>query len=68
MLLGCQAWREVMRGDKGPLGAVSLWSRVPIPLGLPLKLILYMPFKIFAYTSNILKASLNPNEKKQILI
>ena len=46
-----------MRGDEGPPGAVSIWSWSPPFLGRPLNLTLYMPFRIFAYSSNILKAN-----------
>jgi hypothetical protein len=43
------------RGGEGPPGAVSIWSWSPLFFGHPLNLVLYMPFKIFAYSSNILK-------------
>jgi hypothetical protein len=46
-----------MRGGMNPLGAVSICSWVPLSLGRPLNLALYMPFRIFAYSSNILKAN-----------
>jgi hypothetical protein len=46
-----------MRGGKGPLGTVSLWSWVSLSLGHPLNLVLHMSFRICAYTSNILKAN-----------
>ncbi len=41
----------------GLFGVVSIWSWVPLSLGCPLNLVLYMPFRIFAYSSNILKAN-----------
>jgi hypothetical protein len=43
-----------------PLGAVSIWSWMPLSLGRPLNLVLYMPFRIFAYSSNILKPNFYP--------
>jgi hypothetical protein len=43
MLLDWQAWREVMRVGKGPLGVVSIWSWVSLSFGHPLNLVLYMP-------------------------
>jgi hypothetical protein len=46
-----------MRGGMGPLGAVSIWSWVPLSFGRPLNLVLYMSFRIFAYSSHILKAN-----------
>ena len=46
-----------MRGGEGPPGAVSIWAWSPSIFGRPLNLVLYMPFRIFAYSSNILKAS-----------
>jgi hypothetical protein len=42
-----------MRGGEGPPGAVSIWSWSPLFFGRPLNLVLYMPFRIFAYSSNI---------------
>ena len=44
-------------GGEGPPGAVSIWSWSPLLFGRPLNLVLYMPFRIFAYSSNMLKAS-----------
>ena len=55
MLLGCQAWMEVMRGDMGPPGAESVWAYTLMSLGRPLNLVLYKPFRMFAYSSNIVK-------------
>ena len=46
-----------MRGGEGPPGAVSIRSWSPLFLGRPLNLVLYMPFRIFAYSSNIIKAN-----------
>ncbi len=46
-----------MRGGEGPSGAVSIWSCSPLFFGRPLNLELYMPFRIFAYSSNILKSN-----------
>ncbi len=46
-----------MRGGEGPPGAVSIWSWSPLCYGRPLKLVLYMPIRIFAYSSNIFKAN-----------
>ncbi len=46
-----------MRGGMDPLGTVSIWSWVSISLGHPLNLVMYMPFRIFAYPSNILKTN-----------
>jgi hypothetical protein len=48
-----------MRGGMGPPGAESVWSWVPLSLGHPLNLVLYIPFRIFAYSSNILKANVD---------
>ncbi len=48
------------RGDEGgwgPPGAVSIWSWSPLFFGCPLNLVLYMPFRIFTYSSNILKTN-----------
>jgi hypothetical protein len=44
-------------GGEGPLGAVSIWSWSSLLFGHPLDLVLYIPFRIFAYSSNILKAN-----------
>jgi hypothetical protein len=41
-----------MRRGMGPLGAVSIWSWVPLSYGRPLNLVLYMPFRIFANKHN----------------
>ncbi len=46
-----------MRGDMDPLEVVSIGSWVPLSLGRPLNLVMYMSFRMFAYSSNILKAS-----------
>ena len=46
-----------MRGSEGPPGAVSIWSWSPLFFVRPLNLVLYMPFRIFAYSFNILKAN-----------
>jgi hypothetical protein len=46
-----------MRGGMGPPGAESVRSWVSLSLGRPSNLVLYMPFRIFAYSSNILKAN-----------
>jgi hypothetical protein len=46
-----------MRGGLGPPGAESIWSWVTLSLGRPLNLVLYIPFRILAYSSNILKAN-----------
>ena len=46
-----------MRGGEGPPGAVSIWAWSPSIFGRPLNLVLYMPFRIFAYSSNIIKAN-----------
>jgi hypothetical protein len=49
------------RGDEGcmvPLGTVSIWSWVLLSSGFPLNLVLYMSFRIFAYSSNLLKTNL----------
>jgi hypothetical protein len=46
-----------MRGGEGPPGAVSIWLWSPLFFGRPLNLVLYIPFRIFAYSSNILKAN-----------
>ncbi len=59
-VISYQAWREVMRGVMGPSGEESVWSWwtwVPLSFGRPLNLVLYIPFRIFAYSSNILKTS-----------
>ena len=47
MLLGWQTWREVIRGGMGPFWVVSIWSWVSLSFGLPLNLVLYIPFGIF---------------------
>ncbi len=47
----------MMRGGEGPPGEVSIWSWSPLLFGCPLNLVLYMPFRIFAYSSNILKTN-----------
>ena len=47
---------EVESGSNGPSGSVSIWSWSPLFFGDPLNLVLYMPFRIFAYSSNIFKA------------
>ena len=57
-LLGCQVVRELIRGDEGHKAGrvgvgVSPWS------DLPLNRIRYIPFSIFAYSSNIFIASLD---------
>jgi hypothetical protein len=44
-----------MRGVEVPTGVVSIWSWSPLFLGFPLNLVLYIPFRIFAYSSNIFK-------------
>jgi hypothetical protein len=46
-----------MRGGEDPPGAVSIWSWSPLFFRRPLNLVLYMPVRILAYSSNILKAS-----------
>jgi hypothetical protein len=46
-----------MRGGEGPPGAVSIWSWSPLLFGRPLNLVLYVPFRIFAYSPNIFKAN-----------
>ena len=46
-----------MRGGEGPPGAVSIWSWSPLFFVRPLNLVLYMPFRIFACSFNILKAN-----------
>jgi hypothetical protein len=48
------------RGDEGGYG--SVWDGVHLVMGAtifwtPLNLALYMPFRIFAYSSNILKTN-----------
>ncbi len=44
-----------MNGGEGPPGTVSFWSWSPLFFGRPLSLVLYMLFRIFAYSSSILK-------------
>jgi hypothetical protein len=51
-----------MRGGEGSPGVVSIWSWSPLFFGHPLNLVLYMPFRIFAYSSNILKTNFDPME------
>jgi hypothetical protein len=46
-----------MRGGKVPLGEVSIWSWSPLFFCHPLNLVLYMSFRIFTYSSNILKTN-----------
>ncbi len=48
-----------MRGGMGPSGAESVWSWVSLSFGLPLNLVLYIPFRIFVYSSNILKSNID---------
>ncbi len=67
ILFVCQAWREVMRGCEGPSGTVSIWSWSPLFFGCPLNLVLYMPFRIFAYSSNILKTNFDLMESMPAL-
>jgi hypothetical protein len=61
--------RELMRGGIGSLSdraGVSPWSELPVSgraevppeSGLPLNRILYIPFRIFAYSSNIVIVNL----------
>ncbi len=61
--------RELMRGGIGSLSGragTSPWSDLPVSgraevppgSGLPLNRILYIPFRIFAYSSNIVIANL----------
>ena len=68
-LLGCHTVRELMRGGIGSLSGrtgASPWSELPVSgraevppeSGLPLKRILYIPFRICAYSSNIVIANL----------
>jgi hypothetical protein len=40
-----------MRGGEVPLGVVSICSWSPLFFGCPLNLVLYMPFRIFVYSS-----------------
>ena len=67
-LLDCQAVRELIRGGVDPQvgqSGVSPWSDLPLTgwtevppwSDLPLNRILYIPFSIFAYSSNIFIAS-----------
>ena len=46
-----------MRGGTGPHGSGVVLVEAPQSAGFPLNLILYMPFRILTYSSNILKAS-----------
>jgi len=46
---------EVKRGGMGPPGAESVWSWVPLSLGRPLNLVLYIPFRTFAYSFKYFK-------------
>jgi hypothetical protein len=46
-----------MRGGMGPPGAEFVWSWASLLLGRPLNLTLYIPFRMFAYSSNVLKAT-----------
>ena len=68
ILLGCQAVRELIRRGVGPQAGqagVSPWSDLPLAgraevppwSDLPLNRILYIPFSIFAYSSNIFIAN-----------
>ena len=70
ILLGWQAVRELKRGGVGPhagqAGASPWWdlpgawrAEVPPWSDLPLDRILYIPFSIFAYSSNIFIANLD---------
>jgi hypothetical protein len=40
-----------MRTDTGPSGTESIWSWGSLSLERPLNLVLYIPFRIFAYSS-----------------
>ena len=57
-----------MRGGEGPPGTVSIWSWSPLFFGCPLNLVLYMPFRIFAYSSNILKSNFDLMESMPVVI
>ena len=46
-----------MRGGAGPPGSDGVIVEVPASAVIPLNLILYMPFRILAYSSNILRAN-----------
>ena len=46
-----------MRGGAGPHVSDGVLVEVPPSVVIPLNLILYMPFRILAYSSNILKAN-----------
>ena len=46
-----------MRGGEGPPGVVSIWAWSPSIFGHPLNLVPYIPFRIFAYSSNIIKTN-----------
>ncbi len=37
----------------GPFGSESVWSWVTLFFGHPLNLVLYIPFRIFAYSSDV---------------
>ena len=46
-----------MRGGTGPSGSVGVLVEAPLSVDFPLNLILYMPFRILVYSSNILKTN-----------
>jgi hypothetical protein len=54
MLSGLERGDE---GGEGPPGAVSIWSWSSLFFGRPLNLVLYIPFRIFVYSSNIFKSN-----------
>ena len=49
-----------MRGGVGPLGAGSACAEASQSAGRPLNLVLYIPFTMFAYSSNNFKANFDP--------
>ncbi len=55
-----------MRGDEGPPGAVSIWLWSTLLSKGPLNLVLYMPFRIFAYSSNIFKTNFDLMESMPV--
>ncbi len=57
MITSIQLKLVFLVGTEDPPGTVSIWSLSLFFFVCPLNLVLYMPFRIFAYSSNILKTN-----------
>ena len=55
-----------MRGGAGPPGSGGVLVEAPPSADFPLNLILYMPFRILSYSSNILKANFHRMDSKLV--